>query len=173
MHAICILSVMKMEEQSINEIITILLGNLPIGLVALAALLGWAFKRGEAYAQSLTRFMLLLPVGAAGIWGFYYHAFFPEETARHIGWANTPFQFEVAAANLGMGVTGIVGFWKNKDFAFAVILMATCFLWGAAAIHIKEIILQGDFSPGNAGSILFSDILIPAILCWSYFLWKD
>jgi hypothetical protein len=65
-----------------------------------------------------------------------------------IGWADSPFQFEVAVANLGIGLVGVIGFWRSRDFALAATLMASCFLGGAAFGHIRLIIEQADFAPG-------------------------
>lgn len=72
-------------------------------------------------------------------------------------------------ANLGIG---LVGFWRTRDFALAAAIMVSCFLWGAASNHLQEIIVQDNYSPGNAGSIFYSDFLIPAFLWIGYFLWR-
>lgn len=151
----------------------LVLGNFPMFCLILAFLIVLFFKREKSFGEMMTRYLLLLPMGLGGLWGFYYHAFYPEMSAELIGWANSPFQFEVALANLGMGVVGIVGFWRSRDFALAAILMVSCFLWGAAFGHIREIFLQDNYAPGNAGSILFSDLLIPASLWLGYLLWKQ
>jgi hypothetical protein len=43
------------------------------------------------------------------------------------------------------------------------------FLWGAAVGHIYQIIHARNFAPGNAGVILYTDVLIPIfgfVLLW-------
>jgi hypothetical protein len=45
----------------------------------------------------------------------------------------------------------------------AAIVGPAAFLWGAAAGHIREMITAGNFAPGNAGAIFYTDILIPLI----------
>ena len=44
-----------------------------------------------------------------------------------------------------------------------------CFLWGAAGVHIYQMITTRNFAPGNAGIIFYSDILVPII--GFIFLW--
>lgn len=43
------------------------------------------------------------------------------------------------------------------------------FLWGAAIGHIHQIVTTGNEAPGNAGVMLYTDILLPLagfILLW-------
>lgn len=56
--------------------------------------------------------------------------------AKFIGWANSPFQFEVAVANLGMGLVGIFGLHASKPYRVVGTIYTTCFLWGAAYGHV-------------------------------------
>ena len=66
----------------------------------------WAARR---VVETLLQWSLLVNVGIAGILGFYQHAFNAAGTAEFIGWApGSPFQFEVAVANLAFGVLGLL-----------------------------------------------------------------
>ena len=47
---------------------------------------------------------------------------------------------------------------------FATNLVLACFLIGAGVGHIKDIITAGNFAPGNAGPILFTDLLTPTAI---------
>lgn len=145
-----------------------IVGSFPLAMTALAVLLYFFSWTGEA----LTRYMLLLPVGLGGIWGFIFHAFLPQYTAHHIGWPDSPFQYEVAMANLGLGIAGIVGYRKSWEYALAVTIMVACFLGGVFYVHLVEIFGMEDFSPGNVGSILYSNFLIPLLLAVSLCYWK-
>ena len=49
--------------------------------------------------------------------------------------------------------------WKR----LAAIVGPACFLWGAAGGHIYEMVAAGNYAPGNAGIIFFTDIFIPII----------
>ena len=46
---------------------------------------------------------------------------------------------------------------------FAAILGPAMFQWGAAVGHIHEIVATGNMAPGNAGIMLYSDILLPFV----------
>jgi hypothetical protein len=102
--------------------------------------------------------------------GFIGHAFFSETLANSIGWpAGNPFQIEVAGANLGIGLIGYLGYWR-RDFWLPYILVRTCFMYTAGTIHVVEIIKSKNFSPGNAGPILYWDFLWPVILITLYII---
>ncbi|MGZ5521248.1 MAG: DUF6790 family protein [Halobacteriota archaeon] len=42
-------------------------------------------------------------------------------------------------------------------------MAATTFLWGDAYIHIMDIVVHGNYAPGNAGGALYNDIFVPLI----------
>lgn len=116
-------------------------------------------------AGRLLRYINLIPVGLMGLWGAVGHLLFPAQSASHIGWATSPFQTEVGAANLGIGLAGLVGaFYANWGFRLAVAIVTAGFLGGAAATHIVDIIETGNMATGNAGPILYTDVLTPLSL---------
>ena len=45
----------------------------------------------------------------------------------------------------------------------AAILGPTMFLWGAAIGHMQNMLATGNMAPGNAGVILYTDILLPLV----------
>jgi len=83
--------------------------------------------------------------------------------ARFIGWADSPFQAEVGFASLGFAVTGFLAFRGSFDLRLAAVISPALFLLGAAAGHIYNMITAGNFAPGNAGVIFYTDIVIPII----------
>lgn len=114
-----------------------------------------------------TFLIYLIPtlIGVSGIYAFIGHAFLPDQTAAFIGWpAGSPFQFEVACANLAFGVLGILAIWIRGNFWTATIIGQSIFFLGAAFIHIRDIFLHQNYAPGNAGLILYLDMLVPIIL---------
>ncbi len=152
--------------------IRIILSNFTLVTLVLAVIFSLIPRYGQSFGETLARNMLLLPIGLVGVWAFYYHAFHPEMAAQIIGWQTSPFQFEVAVANLGMGLAGIIGYWRTKDWALAVAVVNSCFSLGAAYGHIHQMIEVGNYSPGNAGTILYTDIAIPILLWIGILLWK-
>jgi hypothetical protein len=93
------------------------------------------------------------------------HLCFGNTVAEYIGWnKDDPFQFEVGLADLGMGVLGIMCSNFNGYFWLASIVMAAIFGFGCAIGHIKQIVKNKNFNPGNAGFVLWWDIFLPITL---------
>ena len=112
----------------------------------------------------LLRYLFLFPLGVQGLWAFVGHVFFAEQAAASIGWANTPFQYEVGVANLGLGLASIYAAFRGFEARLAAGIVAACFLIGAGIIHVVDIVAQGNLAPGNAGPILVTDFLTPVVI---------
>ena len=109
----------------------------------------------------LLRYLLLFPVGLLGLWAFVGHVFFPERSAAAIGWATSPFQYEVGVANLGIGLAAIYAAFRGFEARVAAGITAACFLFGSGIGHIRDIVATGNLAPGNAGPIMVTDFLTP------------
>ena len=108
---------------------------------------------------------LVISVGVGSIWAFVGHAFLSAKVAASIGWTQgSPFQLEVAFANLAIGVLGILCYWIRDNFWTATVISSSIFLLGAAYGHIINMIQYANYAPGNAGSVLYMDIIGPVIL---------
>jgi hypothetical protein len=91
------------------------------------------------------------------------HVFFGRETAAFIGWADSPFQFEVGTASLGFAVVGFLAAWRSFDLRLAAVIGPSIFSLGAAVGHVQQMIASHNFAPGNAGVIFYTDIAIPLV----------
>jgi len=109
----------------------------------------------------LLRYLFLFPLGVQSLWAFVGHVFFAEQSAASIGWATSPFQYEVGVANLGLGLASIYVAFRGFEARLAVAIAAACFLVGAGIGHIRDIVAQGNLAPGNAGPIMVTDFLTP------------
>lgn len=105
----------------------------------------------------------MLPIGVTGLWAGISHVFFPATAAAHIGWQVSPFQFEVGMADLAIGVTAVAAFWQNLSFKAAAVCAASVFLLGDAIGHVREMMVAGNFAPGNAGLPFYMDIICPLL----------
>lgn len=114
--------------------------------------------------EILYHWFAFLALGLTALYAFAMHAFFPEFTAATIGWHTSPFQFEVAMANLGFGVIAVLSFWGSYGFRLATIIGNTCWLWGDAIGHIYQMVVYRDFAVGNAGSWFYMDVFLPVLL---------
>ena len=92
-----------------------------------------------------------------------FHIFFGALAAHFIGWADSPFQFEVGTASLGFAVVGFLAAFASFDLRLAAIIGSGIFMLGAAGGHVYQMITAHNFAPGNAGIIFWSDILLPLI----------
>jgi hypothetical protein len=134
----------------IAQLIGFLLRNLPAVLLVLAVIIALARRHAPA-AERLLAWILLLPIGVTGLWSGSYHVFFPAIAAGHIGWQISPFQFEVGMADLAIGVTACFAFWCDLNFKVAAVSAASIFLLGDAVGYFRQMVVAGNFAPGNAG----------------------
>jgi hypothetical protein len=147
----------------IREAIGFLLRNLPALLFAAALVLAALSRHGKSAAERFLAWILFLPIGVTGIWAAISHIFFPAVAAAHIGWQVSPFQFEVGMADLAIGVTACVAFWRDLSFKTGAVLVASIFLLGDAIGHVRDMMEAGNFAPGNAGLPFYMDILCPVL----------
>ena len=109
----------------------------------------------------MLRYLFLFPLGIQGLWAFVGHVFFPERSAEAIGWAPSPFQYEVGVANLGLGLASIYAAFRGFEARVATGIAAACFLLGAGIVHVRDIVATRNLAPGNAGPIMVTDFLTP------------
>lgn len=137
-----------------------------VAALVIAAVTVWS-KRGAVgatYCEQLLSWLLLLSVGAQGVFTFIVHVFFGEYSAKNIGWAVSPFQYEVGIADLTVGVLGIIACWSNFSFRLAAVIAAVVWYGGDAIGHVRQMIVADNFAPGNAGPWFWTDVLVPILL---------
>jgi hypothetical protein len=142
--------------------------SLAMLVLAIVVALGWYVTRGRhagrSLAEELFRWVALLGLGLPGLYTFVMHVFFPRSTAEEIGWATSPFQYEVGMADLTIGVLGVLAFRASLGFRLATTVAAVCWLGGDAVGHVRQMIIAQNFAPGNAGSWFWTDVLVPVIM---------
>jgi len=111
----------------------------------------------------LLRNFIFWAIGVSFLYNFVMHVFFADMAAQFIGWRNSPFQYEVGYASLGFSAVAIAAHRSTYEFRIAAILGPSLFMWGAAIGHIYQIIAFHNNAPGNAGIMLWTDILVPVI----------
>jgi len=101
--------------------------------------------------------------GFASIASFITHFFFSDMVASSIGWPlGSPFQKEVAGANLAVGLLGFLGFWR-RDFWLPYVIAKTAFLWIAGITHVVDLVQHQNLATGNAGLTLYMDFIWPLV----------
>lgn len=154
----------------IAALIKLALSNPTVSLLVLGligSLASLFFKKTprtkSVIVEALVAYFFLFSIGIGYLYNFVMHVVFAEYTAKFIGWANSPFQLEVGFASLGMGVAGLIAFRPNLAFRTATFIPPAFFLLGAAGGHVYQIFQTHNMAAGNAGTILYTDILLPLI----------
>jgi hypothetical protein len=152
------------EKRGVMAVLIFLVLSLVVG--AVHVFLDKQPRTKGRVAEIFLLWLLVILVGVGGgVFGFIGHTFLADQTAASIGWpAGNPFQTEVAVANLAVGILGILCYWMRGNFWVATVIANSVFLLGAAVVHIRDIVVAANYSPGNAGIVLYTDILIPVIL---------
>jgi 4-amino-4-deoxy-L-arabinose transferase-like glycosyltransferase len=113
-------------------------------------------------------YLFSLGVAGSGIAGFISHFFISDIVAESIGWpTGSPFQLEVAFANLLLGILGLIAAGRRDGFREATVIAVTVFGVGATIVHLMDIFETGNLAPGNTVQN-FANLLRPALLI--YFL---
>ncbi len=111
--------------------------------------------------EKLLAWYVFFNIGVMFLVNFVFHVFFGRMAAAFIGWADSPFQFEVGIASLGVAVAGFLAAFRSYDRRLIAIVSPAIFLLGAAAGHAWQMISVRNFAPGNAGTVFYLDIVIP------------
>ena len=65
--------------------------------------------------EKLISWHVFWAIGVGYFYNFVMHGFFGRMSAAFIGWADSPFQFEVATASLGFSVVGFLAAFRSFD----------------------------------------------------------
>jgi hypothetical protein len=150
-----------------NDLVTIV--PVALWLAAIASTVAALVLRSgqfelRAVVEELLRYLFIFPLGVQGLWAFTGHVFLPEESAGTIGWAPSPFQYDVGVANLGIGLASFYAAFSGFQARAAVAVAAGCFLAGAGYGHVMNILAGDTLSPGNSGPILVTNFLTPTVV---------
>ncbi len=158
----------------VADLIRFLLANFtltladPIGVIAAAIALSMRkprpWSRAEPSSRPCSPYFLLFSIGVSFFYNFVIHVFFGEMAARFIGWADSPFQTEVGYASLGFSHTGLSRLQRQSRHALGRRHRAGRRFYGGLRPATSAISPPpATPAPGNAGVILYTDIIIPLI----------
>jgi hypothetical protein len=155
------------------DAIRLALSNLPSILFVAALVVATLRRDGRPAARRLLDWQLLLPVGVGSLWAGLFHVFAPQVAAASIGWAVSPFQFEIGVADIAIGLVAIASFWRSLSFQSAVVAYIVLFFAGVAIGHLQQAVEAHDYAANNFGLLLIMTVvtivLLPLLL-WQ--AWK-
>lgn len=117
-------------------------------------------------------YQLVFSVGLSSFLAFFGLTFMSEFVADYSGWPACPFEKLLGNVNLAFGVLGILCIWFRDDFWFATILGISIWLLGDAFTHIEAMIYDQNYTPGNIGVPLYTDIIVPVVLLILFPIYK-
>ncbi len=105
-----------------------------------------------------------LGVAGSGIASFFGHYFFSDVVAEFVGWpSGSPFQLEMAFANLAVGILGLVATGRRDGFREATVISVTVLGVGASIVHFQDILATRNMAPGNTIQNI-ANLIRPAFL---------
>ena len=169
------------ELEAAVTVISAILGNLELVFIIVAILTTiYKLRRAKAHHTVITASytlwgeLIFYAIGFGFLWAFVFHAFVQQIAATSIGWKPSPFEWELAWAELGIAFVALLSLARGYELRLAVTLIVAIFSFGAAAQHIQQILCCQNYAPGNAGLILWvNDIALPVVLLFLAYSSRD
>jgi len=123
-------------------------------------------RRGSAgtIAETYLLYLLFIYVGLMGIFTAAGHVFRPVQTSASIGWAPSPYEYEVGMADLAIGVLGILCLKFRGNFWLATAIANAVWLLGDAVGHIGDLLIHNNHASNNSGIFLVAEIVMPIVI---------
>ncbi len=137
---------------------------LPLLVAGIQILLDKSTNTRERKLETFLIYLFALGVAGTGIGGFISHFFISDLVAESIGWpVGSPFQLEIAFANLAIGILGLISAGRRDGFREATVIAVTILGVGATIVHLVDILETGNLAPGNTLQN-FANLIKPALL---------
>ncbi len=146
-----------------------------LGLVAFAIhwyLLHHCQKTRKKFIETFLLYQIVFSLGLTSWLAALALYIRPDYVASYTGWPGCPFQIQLGNVNLGYGILGILSIWFRGNFWSATIIGFSVWILGDAVHHIIDSIRTNNFSAGNIGVPLITDIVVPVVLLYLLFLYK-
>lgn len=156
----------------IRSLITALIGNYMTTCFVIGLIVGFVAvvrARGPRTSAAVSGLLLnayvLWAIGVGQAINFVMHSVFGDFAASSIGWAQSPFQLELAFSSLGVAVMAFILHGRHAPFRGkgAVVVATAIFGYGAAAGHVYQVVANHDYAVNNTGLLLVMDVVIPTV----------
>lgn len=121
---------------------------------------------GSQALEIFLMWQIAIGLGFGYLYAAMGHLFAADKVAESIGWpAGSPFQREVGMWDASLGIVALLCLkFRNTGFWTATILGIGIFSVAAGLGHVYEMLIHGDYSPNNAGPVMYVDLFYPLIL---------
>jgi hypothetical protein len=109
-------------------------------------------------------YQLFFSVGMTCLMAFLALTIMPDYIAKYTGWPECPFEQELGNVNLAFAVLGVLCIWFRGGFWRATILGFSIWIFADGIHHIIEAIEVNNYTPGNIGVNLITDLAVPIVL---------
>lgn len=126
--------------------------------------------------ELLLLYQLVFSVGMTSILAFIGLTLMPVYIAEYTSWPPCPFEQQLANVNLGYGVLGILCCLFRRGFWVATIIGFSVWILLDGVHHLSDMVLHNNYSWGNIGVPLITDIAVPlalVILLVLYIKWNS
>ncbi len=120
--------------------------------------------------RALLSWLFIFPLGTQAVLDFVTYGFLPQTMADQFGWAPSPFQMQVAFANLGLGAASFYAAFAKRPARIAVGLAVACYLVGSGLSLVNNILDGDDLAAGVASAVLLQNFLTPVAVLMLLFL---
>ena len=118
----------------------------------------------KAIAGTYLLYFLFIYVGLMGVLTAYARVFRPLQTSASIGWATSPYEYEVGMADLAVGVLGLLCLKFRGDFWLATAIANAVWLLGDAIGHVRQIMVYNNHAANNSGIFLIVEFIMPLVI---------
>lgn len=122
--------------------------------------------RGMLYWELLIQYSLFFNIGCFFLLGFMGHILYGQEIANILEWQFSPFQYELAFAELAIATLGFMGTLYRKEFWLATITVAVIWLTGASITQLYYKVWEFSF-------IIYWNIFIVFWLIFLYSIYNE
>lgn len=122
-------------------------------------------QRTKAKAiELLLLYQIVFSLGITSLLAFFGLTFMDQYIAKYLLWPTCPFQQELGNVNLAFGILGILSIQYRQLFWMATVLGFSIWILADAIHHIYMALAFHNYSPGNTGIPLYTDIIVPIVL---------
>lgn len=122
--------------------------------------------RGSQAIETFLMWQIAVGLGLGYLYAGMGHLFAADKVAESIGWpVGSPFQREVGMWDAALGIVGLLSLkFRETGFWTATVLGIGIFSISAGLGHVYEMLAHGDYSPNNAGPVMYIDLFYPVVL---------